>query len=87
MFLKIEIFSSPNCNICAQASQFLKTLSAEIGDDKIQWRKANVVEEIDLAVSLGILSTPAIVINNELVFTGLPSIKKLRAELLSRLTD
>jgi len=87
MTIKVEIFSAPNCNICGQASKVLQKLTEEIGDDKIQWRKVNVIEEIDRAVSLGILSTPSIVIDNVLVFTGLPSTKKLRAELLKRLLN
>jgi len=85
MSIKVEIFSSPNCSACGQASKTLEKLANEIGDDKIQWRKADVIEEIDLAVSLGILSTPSIVIDNVLVFSGLPSIKTLREELLYRL--
>jgi len=51
----------------------------------ILWCKVNVVEEIDRAVSLGVLSTPAIVIDNSLVFTGLPSTNKLRQTILKYL--
>jgi len=82
--IKVEIFSAPNCNICGKAADLLEKLSAEIGGDKINWRKVNVVEEIDLAVSYGIISTPSIVIDNELVFTSLPSSRKLRETLLKR---
>jgi len=89
MGIKVEIFSAPNCNICGKAVDVLKKLCNEIGDEagdqKITWRRVNVVEEIDLAVSLGIISTPSIVINNELVFSGLPSTSKLREVLLERL--
>ncbi len=85
MSIKVELFLSPNCNICGQTSKALEKLTDEIGADKIQWRKVNVIEEIDLAVSLGILSTPSIVIDNVLVFSALPSIKTLREELLYRL--
>lgn len=85
MNIKVQIFSAPSCNICAKASAVIQNLADEIGENKIQWRKVNVVEEIDLAVSLGILSTPAIVINDVLVFTGLPSTEKLRAEIFKRL--
>ncbi|HED35407.1 MAG TPA: glutaredoxin [Gammaproteobacteria bacterium] len=87
MSIKVEVFSAPNCNICGKATEILKALSNEIGDEKIAWRKVNVVEEIDLAVSLGIISTPSIVIDDELVFSGLPTTSKLREALLSRLKN
>lgn len=56
-----------------------------LGDELLHWRVVDVVEEIDYAVSLGILSTPAIVIDGELVFTSLPNSRALRRELQERL--
>lgn len=83
--LKIEIFSSPGCSKCRHAKDVLKNLAAELGGEKIQWREVNILDEMDYAVELGVLSTPSIAINNDLVFASLPSAKKLRAELESRL--
>ncbi len=94
MSIKVEIFSSPGCNICNRASLVIQKLAQEIaqemfqktGENKIQLKKVNIIEEIDRAVALGILSTPAIAIDNVLVFTGLPSEKKLRKVLLNKLS-
>ena len=83
--LKIEVFSSPGCSKCGHAKDVLKNLADELGGEKIQWREVNILDEMDYAVELGVLSTPSIAINNELVFASLPSAKKLRAELESRL--
>lgn len=83
--LKIEIFSSPGCSKCGHAKEVLRNLAQELGGDKIQWREVNILDEMDHAVELGVLSTPSIAINSELIFTSLPSAKKLRAELESRL--
>lgn len=83
--LKIEVFSSPGCSKCRHAKDVLKNLADELGGEKIQWREVNILDEMDYAVELGVLSTPSIAINNELVFASLPSAKKLRAELESRL--
>ncbi len=44
-----------------------------------------MLEEIDYAIALGVLSTPAIAIDGILLCTGLPSEKKLRAALKVRL--
>ena len=79
--LKIEVFSSPGCSKCGHAKEVLNKLADELGGEKIQWREVNILDEMDHAIELGVLSTPSIAINNELIFTSLPSAKKLRAEL------
>ncbi|WJW76433.1 thioredoxin family protein [Thiohalobacter sp. IOR34] len=86
MSIEIEIFSSPGCNKCGQAREVLRKLAEEVGSGRIAWREVNVLDELDYAVSLGVLSTPAIAIDGELVFTGLPSIRRLRTELDRRLS-
>jgi len=85
--IKVDIFSSPGCSKCSHTKEILRKLVEELGGDAIQWREVNILDEIDHAVQLGVLSTPAISINDELVFTSLPSVGKLRAELLVRLAE
>lgn len=85
MRIKVEVFASPGCSRCASARDALKQIATEIGGDRIEWREVNVLDEIDYAVALGVLSTPAIAIDGELVFSGLPSAGKLRTELDKRL--
>jgi len=86
MTIKVEVFSSPGCGKCGHAKDVLKKLADEIGGNSIDWREVNILEELDYAVGLGVLSTPSIAINDELIFTSLPSAKKLRDELLDRLS-
>lgn len=83
--LKVEVFSSPGCGKCGHAKDVLKKIAEELGAGRIAWREVNVLDEMDYAVSLGVLSTPAIAVNGELVFTALPSAKKLRQTLEQRL--
>jgi len=85
MPVDIEVFSAPGCSSCGQAKAVIRKLVEQMGDDRMQWREVDVIAELDYAVELGILSTPAIAINGKLVFTGLPSEKKLHAELLKQL--
>lgn len=85
MPIKVEVFSSPGCGKCGHAKEVLKKLAEELGGNSINWREVNILEELDYAVELGVLSTPSIAINDELVFTSLPSAKKLRNELLEHL--
>ena len=83
--INVEVFSSPGCSKCGHAKQVLQELAGELGSNKIQWRNVDVLDEIDHAIALGVLTTPSIAIDNELVFASLPSAKKLRKELETRL--
>jgi len=85
MPVNIEVFSAPGCSSCGQAKVVIRKLVEQMGNHRLQWREVDVVAELDYAVELGILSTPAIAINGELVFTGLPPENTLRVELLKRL--
>ena len=85
MTIKVEVFSSPGCGKCGHAKDVLQNITEDEGFESIQWREVNILEELDYAVELGVLSTPSIAIDDELVFSSLPSAKKLRAELLVRL--
>lgn len=89
MTINVEVFSSPGCGKCGHAKQILRKLSddlnAKSGGNKIHWREVDILEEIDHAVELGVMSTPAIAIDGELVFASLPSSQRLRTELESRL--
>lgn len=81
MTINIEIFSSPGCSKCDYAKETLKKMVAELGENKVTWRSVNIINEIDYAVSLKILSTPSIAINGDVVFTSLPSAKKLKNKI------
>ena len=83
--IQVEVFSSPGCNRCGQVFDILQTITRELGADRIEWRKVNVLDELDYAVELGVLSMPAIAIDGELVFKSHPSADKLREALETRL--
>lgn len=84
--LKVEVFSSPGCGKCTQAKSMLKAIVEEIGQGKVTWREVNILEEMDYAVELGVMASPAIAIDGKLAFVSLPSASKLRSELAKRLT-
>lgn len=84
--IKVEVFSSPGCSKCGHAKDVLRQLVDELGGDKIQWREVNILDELDHAIELGVMTTPSIAIDSELVFASLPSAKKLRKELENRLS-
>jgi len=85
--ITIELFSATACNRCTKVKNRIQTIVNDLGKKSILYRELDVLEELDYAVSLGILTTPAIVINGELVFSGMPSIKRLRDEIKQRLAS
>ncbi len=88
MQIQVEVFTAPGCGKCGRAKEVLKgVVESHPAGDAISWREVNILEEIDYAVQLGVLSTPAIAINGDLVFTALPSEKKLRRVLEQRIEE
>ncbi|MFV2059690.1 MAG: thioredoxin family protein [Gammaproteobacteria bacterium] len=86
MSISIEVFSSPGCGKCGHAKDVLRKLVTELGEGLFQWREVNILEEMDHAVEIGVMSTPSIAINGKLVFSSLPTSKKLRVELERQLS-
>lgn len=82
--INIEVFSSPGCCKCAEAKTLLEKTVAQTGRNDFVWRDVSILDEIDYAVELGIMNTPAIAIDGTLVFTSLPSAAALLAELEKR---
>ena len=80
--MKVELFFSPGCQKCAAAREGLRE-AAEQAIPGLQWRELNVLEELDYAVELGVLTLPAMAIDRELVYSSLPTpaelVKALRA--------
>ena len=82
MKIKIEVIASPGCKKCASAQDDLRAVAiAVLGEDNVIWRESDVLEEIDYAVALGVLTTPAIAVNGELRFSSLPTPEQFRAVL------
>jgi len=79
--VKVEVFSSPGCTKCTYAREALKKISEEFAPGAVEWREVNIMREMDYAVELGVLTTPALALNGSLVGAGLPSQKELRALL------
>lgn len=84
MSVKIELIAAPGCGKCAAAQQQLRAIaSAVLGENQVVWREVNVLKELDYAVSLGVLSMPAIAVNGKLKFSALPSPEQFRTMLTS----
>ena len=80
--VKVDLISSAGCQKCAHARAELKTIAEEMTKNNLQWRDINVLDELDYAVSLGVLTLPAIAVNGKLVFSSLPTVEQMRIELI-----
>ena len=85
--LQVEVFTAPGCGKCGRAKDVLKAVVDDWTDADVDWREVNILEELDYTVQLGVLSTPAIAIDGKLVFTGLPSEKKLLQALRKHMEE
>ena len=85
MKILLEVFAAPGCAKCAQTRQALKSVAEELDNERFVWREVNLLQEMDRAVELGVMSPPSLAIDGELVFPALPTPARLRAELARRL--
>ena len=85
MTILVEAFSAPGCPKCAQTREALKSAAESLGKDRVTWRDVNVLEEMNYAIELGVMTPPSIAIDGELVFHALPKPERFRVELARRL--
>lgn len=81
--MKIEIFYTLGCSACGDRHVELRTAAQAVVND-LDWREISVLDSLDRAVELGVLTLPSIVIDGELVFSSLPTCRQLRRELTNR---
>jgi thioredoxin 1 len=83
--MKLELFFAAGCASCDAAREGLKAAARQEVPDLV-WRDVNVLDELDYAVELGVLTLPAVVIDGELVFARLPSPTELGEAIAQRRT-
>ena len=77
------MFYTPGCSSCvAQQDELRAAAQAMVAD--LEWRDINVLDDVDRAVDLGVLTLPSIVIDGEIAFTSMPSVAQLRKALIGR---
>lgn len=86
MAVAVELITTSWCPSCAAAERTLRRILGEVDDGTISFRMVDVLRELDYAVSLGVVSTPAIAIDGALAFSGLPADEVLRQRLLGCLS-
>lgn len=81
--MKVEMFYTPGCTECVAAHAKLQTAARETVKN-LEWRELNVLDDLDYAVELGVLTLPSIAVDGKLVFTSMPTVGQLREALIER---
>lgn len=81
--MKLELFHAPGCTQCSAVESALREVALQAVEG-VEWREVNVLDELDYAVALGVLTLPALAFDGELVFAGLPTPQQLLKALSSR---
>ncbi len=77
------MFYTPGCSECvAQHDELRAAAQATVKD--LEWQNINILDNVDHAVDLGVLTLPSIVIDGELTFTSMPTIDQLSKALIER---
>jgi len=80
----VEEFMSPGCVGCPAVKEILKGLSEELNGE-ITIEEVDITIDTTRAVQYGIMSVPAVVINGELKFMGVPKKEELKKALMEAL--
>jgi thioredoxin 1 len=81
--MKVEFFYSPGCAACVDTHAKLRSAAQEAVKN-LDWREVSVLDHLDQAVELGVMTLPSIVVDGELVFRSMPTVKQLREALIAR---
>lgn len=83
MSIEIIILTAPGCTTCDQAKAVVQKIVEQVGQkfSELSFRTIDVAESPEIGTRYGILSTPAIIINDKLAFRGVPKEKALRKKL------
>ena len=82
--MKVELFYTPGCEKCADSKDELRAIATELVPDLV-WCELSVLDELDYAVEVGVLTLPSIAIDGEVLFSSLPTPRQLRRELIKRI--
>ena len=82
MIKKVQILKTPNCRSCAKVTVLIKKIKKQ-ENLKFIIEELDIIEHSDLLQKYQIMTSPGIIIDGKLEFTGVPSEKKLKEKLMS----
>ena len=80
--VQVEYFFAGGCSHCAAARQELRDAAESVPE--VRWTEVDIAKEPMRAVDLGIVVTPAVVIDGQLAFSESTTPEKLRSAIEAR---
>lgn len=85
MAVHLELFYSPYCSRCRKARERVRAFAADWPAERLRFRELDVLQELDRAVAVGVLQTPALAVDGQLIAGSVPSPRALEKLLWQRL--
>lgn len=82
--VRVEFFFAGGCGKCVEAREALRAAAQSPG---VEWKEVDIAKEPDRAVEAGVVSTPAIVIDGDLVFRTMPTARDLQNAIRRRASE
>ncbi|UCD78468.1 MAG: thioredoxin family protein [Desulfobacterales bacterium] len=85
MTIEIKVLTAPGCTTCDQAKAVVQKFVEQARREfpGLSYRTIDVLASPEIGARYGVLSTPSIIINDELAFRGVPKEKALMKKLQS----
>lgn len=77
----VEVIQCPACARRVHEREALRQVAQTVLGERLTWRETNVIDDLDHAVSLGVLTLPSVAIDGRLAFSSLPTAEQLRRAL------
>ena len=79
--IEITVLTAPGCTTCDQAKAVVEKFVEQAGREfpGLCYRTVDVLATPEIGARYGVLTTPSIIINDELVFRGVPQEEDLRS--------
>jgi predicted thioredoxin/glutaredoxin len=80
--LTVEFFFAGGCSKCAEGREALREAAQSAA--KVEWKEIDVGKNPNRAVEVGVVSTPAVAIDGDLVFKTAPTASELQSAIQAR---
>jgi thioredoxin 1 len=80
--ISVEFFFAAGCSKCVEAREALRKVAQ--ATPRIDWREIDIAKNPHRAVEVGVISTPAVAIDGELLFKSMPTVAALRKAIEAR---
>jgi len=83
--VEIKLLTSPGCSACKASKDKIKNVLSKFKDLNV--KEIDILEHPDVVIKYNIMSTPVIVIDEKVAFTGVPDEDELKKRINKALKE